>query len=512
MHSFLSSRRLRSLLLILLLILSGCAGVKTVSVSTTDYMSQRRSDILTTGKLSPPTRAALQVLGLDAAACNKQFAPCHQQLLASDGLDDEHRTAALAELWLQQAINGAHASEPASSRDNLNAWLQSARHAYAYLFFSNRTASERALEDRQTQVRDYYNYAVQQAVTRLFDDKQQDLRNSLDRFGSFHIQAGDWNISGKLKNLRPSQDQQLPQQLVPAASLTFKGLRNQYRRDGIGAELVAVMAKKVVTSQSSGQAYSETPFPALTMILRFPGDSLDEVLAAHSTELLGFDPYRLDQVTLAGQQVPLAANFTSGYGLWLARSGFANQSLLTLIGRGEILEQPHLYLMQPYDPRRRTIVLLHGLASSPEAWINVANEILGDEALRQNYQIWQVYYPTNAPLALNHVMIRQTLQDTIDGLDPHGQHLATRDLVLIGHSMGGVLSRLLVSDSGDQLWQDIVHRYQLSGQRKERARKALQPYTWFQPLPQVQRAIFIAAPHRGTPVGPVDVSSQAIEL
>ncbi len=488
-------------LLLLLLFLTGCAGVKTVSVSTADYVSQRRGDILTTGKLSPDSHAALQILGLDAVACRQQIDQCHELLASSNGLDAEQRTATLAELWLQQALDaGSAESSLDEPQQELNAYLQSARHAYAYLFFSERTASERALEDRQTQVRDYYNYSVQQAVTRLFGDNQQDLSGSLDRYGNFNLDAGNWQINGKLRNLRLSRNQQLPQQLIPAASLTFKGLRNQYRRDGIGAELVAVMAKKVVTSQSSEKAFNETPFPAVTMVLRFPGDSLDEVLATRTAELMGFDPYRLDHITLAGQYAPLAANFTSGYGLWLARSGFANQSLLTLIGRGEILEQPHVYLMQPYDPRRRIIVLLHGLASSPEAWINVANEILGDETLRQNYQIWQVYYPTNAPIAVNHAMIRQALKETLEALDPYARHAATKDLVLIGHSMGGVLSRLMVSDSGDRLWNDAVQRYQLTGQRKAKVREALKPYAWFQPMPQVQRAVFIAAPHRGTPV------------
>lgn len=57
--------------------------------------------------------------------------------------------------------------------------------------------------------------------------------------------------------------------------------------------------------------------------------------------------------------------------------------------------------MQPYDPGRRIILMLHGLASSPEAWVNLANEIQGDETLRRNFQIWQVYYPTNMPVVLN---------------------------------------------------------------------------------------------------------------
>lgn len=484
-------------LLLASLLLTGCAGVKTASVSTSDYVSLRRGDVLTTGHLSADSLAALQVLGLDATNCRKEPAVCHDELSNNPGLMDEQRTATLAELWLQQALD-LHA--PEQSNDRLHAYLQTARHAYAYLFFTERFASERALEDRQTRVRDYYNYAVQEAVTRLFADNRQALQDSLDRFGNFSARTGNWEISGKLNNFRLSRERQLPRQLIPAASLTFKGLRNQYRRDGVGAELVAVMAKRVVTSQSSAQAYSETPFPALTLVLRFPGDSLEEVLATNAVRLMGFDPYRQDHVTLAGQYVPLAANYTSGYGLWLARSGFANQSLLTLIGRGDILEQPHVYLMQPYDPRRRIIVLLHGLASSPEAWINVANEILGDESLRQNYQIWQVYYPTNAPIAVNHSMIRDALQETLQELDPHSRHTATRDLVLIGHSMGGVLARLMVSSSGDLLWDNVVKRYQLKGQRKERVRDALKPYAWFRPMPQVQRAIFIAAPHRGTPV------------
>ena len=143
----------------------------------------------------------------------------------------------------------------------MHAYLQSARHAYAYLFFSERTASERALEDRQTQVRDYYNYSVQQAVTRLFDEQQQDLRDTLDHSGNFSVHSGSWHISGKLKNLRLSREQQLPQQLIPAASLTFKGLRNQYRRDGIGAELVAVMAKKLLPAKAAATHSAKHPFP-----------------------------------------------------------------------------------------------------------------------------------------------------------------------------------------------------------------------------------------------------------
>ncbi|MEG2981854.1 MAG: alpha/beta fold hydrolase, partial [Stenotrophomonas sp.] len=156
--------------------------------------------------------------------------------------------------------------------------------------------------------------------------------------------------------------------------------------------------------------------------------------------------------------------------------------------------------MQPYDPKRRLVVMLHGLASSPEAWINVANEVLGDELLRSNYQIWQVYYPTNAPLALNNHAIREALQQTLAHFDPAGTALASHDITLVGHSMGGVLARLMVSGTQGRLLDSVTTGLELPTTRKRQLRGQLAEYLEFAPMPQVSSAIFIAAPHRGTSV------------
>ncbi|HBZ93786.1 MAG TPA: alpha/beta hydrolase, partial [Pseudomonas sp.] len=119
--------------------------------------------------------------------------------------------------------------------------------------------------------------------------------------------------------VRLADDRLLPKELIPAASLSIGGLHNQYRRDGLGAELVAVTAKRVVSKGSDEIPWSETPFPAITAVARFPGESLEQVLSTYQVEVIGYDPYRQDSVDMAGVQAPLAANFTSGYGLWLAR-------------------------------------------------------------------------------------------------------------------------------------------------------------------------------------------------
>ena len=197
--------------------------------------------------------------------------------------------------------------------------------------------------------------------------------------------------------------------------------------------------------------------------------------------------------------MPLAANYSAAYGLWLANSDFARQSLGTIFGRGEVLEKPVVYLMQPYRRHRRTVILVHGLASSPEAWVNAANEIMGDEELRDHYQIWQVYYPTNWPIVANRKEIAAAIRATFAHCDPEGEDPASRDVVLIGHSMGGIISRLLVSSSENVLWDQYVATRHPDEARQKLVREKLHDYMFFEPLPNVTRAVFLAAPHRGTP-------------
>lgn len=509
-HSTGVSRSVRgAMLLVLASSLAGCAGVKVSAVSNDDYLALRRGDVLTTGNLSTSAGTALQVVGSDEKRCRADLPACRQVLEGNIGLGDEQRLSALAELWLKEAQDGA---KVLSAEARTDAYLESARHAYAYLFLTARTPDQRALEDRQTQVRDYYNFSVQQALGELFERYRGRPPQAEDGEGNFRLHSGNWNIFGRMEDVRLAEGRALPKELIPAAALSFGGLRNQYRRDGLGAELVAVTAKRVVSRSSDELPWSETPFPAITAVARFPGETLEQVLATDQVEILAFDPYRQDSVEMAGIPAPLAANFTSGYGLWLARSGFARQSLLTLVGRGEVLERPHVYLLQPFDPDRRIVVMLHGLASSPEAWINVANEVLGDEELRRNYQIWQVYYPTNLPLAVNNQAIRQAIEQTLANFDPHGMAKASHDMVLVGHSMGGVLSRLMLSSSGDHMWDAMLGRYEIEGARLEKAREKLGPYLYFEPLPQVSRAVFAAAPHRGTPFAENRVSRWAAGL
>jgi triacylglycerol esterase/lipase EstA (alpha/beta hydrolase family) len=140
------------------------------------------------------------------------------------------------------------------------------------------------------------------------------------------------------------------------------------------------------------------------------------------------------------------------------------------------------------------------LASSPEAWVNVANEIMGDERLRQRYQIWQIYYPTNFPVAVSHFQIRNTIQSVLRHFDPDHTAPASRDMVLVGHSMGGLIARLMVSSSESTAMSQLIEGSDLNSRRKLRLQARLGQLINFKPMPQVRRAIFLAAPHQGTPI------------
>ena len=480
---------------LLSLALTGCAGVKIATVSTEDYIAQRRGDILTTHKLSASARDTLTSLAIVPEQCAKDIAHCTTRLTELWNIDTEQRMAALAEVWTQEALRlqGRRNARPDFSVELFDAYLQSARYAYAYLFFTDRRPGDRAFEDRQTQVRDYYNYSVQQATMLLFS-KYRDTSYAFQQT----IKLGPWHIRGDLSQVRNDTTPQ-PQELIPASQLTFRGLRSIYRRDGFGAEMVVVNEADKATSANFQSTYSEPPFQAVTGIITFPGETLSQVLQTREASIIGYDPYQQNTVQLKDMKVPLAANFTSAYGLWLARSGFSTQALRTVLGRDGGIESPHVFLLQPYDPDRRVIIMLHGLASSPEAWINVANEVLGDEDLRSRYQIWQVYYPTNLPLPYNNAEIRAALKETFQHFDPERKAVASNNIVVIGHSMGGVLGRLLVSSSDNLLEDAARDRYQLDDSSVAKMNEEFGSVLHFSPLPGVTTAIFIAAPHKGTP-------------
>ena len=146
------------------------------------------------------------------------------------------------------------------------------------------------------------------------------------------------------------------------------------------------------------------------------------------------------------------------------------------------------------------MVLIHGLWSNPWSWARMIKELEADEALRDRYQFWTFGYSTGDPLPYSAALLRHDLDEARRKFDPDRSDAAFDRMVLVGHSMGGLLAKMMVQESGTRLWQLVSDRpaEELAGDPADRElfRSAL----IYKPRPEVRRVVFIATPHRGSRV------------
>src|SRR5262249_8032404 len=152
-------------------------------------------------------------------------------------------------------------------------------------------------------------------------------------------------------------------------------------------------------------------------------------------------PLELEPSAVLAYALEGAPVWDTEYGLFLSPGSRAGSSL---------------YLMHPYRPGRIPVVLIHGTASSPARWADMINELTNDPVLRGRIQFWLFTYSTSNPILLSASELRDSLLDVVHQLDPDGHDPALHRMVLIGHSQGGLLARLMVTDSGDRFWHNVT--------------------------------------------------------
>ncbi len=153
--------------------------------------------------------------------------------------------------------------------------------------------------------------------------------------------------------------------------------------------------------------------------------------------------------------------------------------------------------LDPYRPGRIPIVFVHGTASSPARWAEMFNELQNDPGIRQRYQFWFFTYETGNPVLYSAMRLRDALDTAVTTLDPGGRDPALRDMVLIGHSQGGLLVKLMVVDLEQEIRAELRTRLENPG-LSEDTRELMRKLTAVQPLPFVRRVIFLATPHKGS--------------
>jgi pimeloyl-ACP methyl ester carboxylesterase len=161
-------------------------------------------------------------------------------------------------------------------------------------------------------------------------------------------------------------------------------------------------------------------------------------------------------------------------------------------------EPTGLSLLRPYRRGRIPVVLVHGLWSGPWSWAPMVEALEADPHLRDRYQFWTFGYSTGDPILYSAWLLRRDLDEVRRKFDPDGTDAAFDRMVVVGHSMGGLLAKMMVQDSGTRLWRLVSDRpfEDLAGTPEDRElfRRAL----FFRPRPEVRRVVFIATPHRGS--------------
>jgi pimeloyl-ACP methyl ester carboxylesterase len=209
-------------------------------------------------------------------------------------------------------------------------------------------------------------------------------------------------------------------------------------------------------------------------------------------------PIQNPTVICQGRRQPLAADFSVPWAAALARTGKLNQSRVLDMLRRMPSRAPRLYLMEPYDPNREPLIMIHGLLSTPLAWAEMSNELWADEAIRSRYQIWHYHYNTSAPALYSARLLRTQLRDLRAMLDPEGDDPAFRKTTLLTHSMGGLIGKALVVRPGQVFWEAAfkVPHETLNLSPEDRA--SLEDAFEWEPEKAVHRIVFVAVPHRGS--------------
>ena len=504
-------------------LLSGCQVVSVKQQAVNVTIANERNSILMQDKLSEASLNVLSMSGREAKICMDQPTSCVNELKMIPEIVDEQFLSTASELYLAKAMQldkssactvssiTKHRSEEHQRQtqqtyddcqtEQLKMLDKSIRYSYAYLFKTKRKPIDRIFDNRQVQIRDFYNQAIAKLVR--ISAQRSSVKKATD---SVKIGNSIYNIN--LDQYQLLKNKELDR-FISSYNLNFSGLRTINRRDGFGSEFVAVFP---ASEEKSNNKYILDPLNAsyqtsinpnihkarylsATIVARpVKAESVDDIINSPNITVQVMDPYRTENVDIAGKSYPLAANFSAPYGLWLAENNLGAAAYLSLIDREERLTMPHLYMLEPYNPNKKVIVLVHGLASSPEAWIALTNDIMGDSILREHYQVWQVFYSTNMPILESRFQIYALLKQAFGGLNPNDP--ADKDAVLIGHSMGGIISRLLVSNADiSQSALSMMSPYQ---QAKLKKHPIVSERLKIQPITNFDRAVFMSSPNRGT--------------
>lgn len=473
---------------------AGCAApIRAVRVDSKKAHRIMLRTELNSGELSQHTQNFIYAHDL-AERFDEDPAGVLRELHASfvAGHELHESLAALAELCFHHAERGG--GRPY--------YLAAAVYAWEYLFPNDPKLRPDRFSPRLRLACDLYNRGLTSAL------KADKGGEALLQGGRFALPFGTVEVAFDPATLRWSTHEL--EGFVPMDELEVKGLPTVHRWPGIGAPLAARLRTRV--GGKAGDLLGQRIRVPVTALLRF-SDLPDDVSSERLHATLEVHPGYGDQkVMIEGQEVPLEAEPTAALALTLSDAPIWSTELRGFL-RGSLLEdRTRLVAVSPYYPGSIPVVFVHGTASSAGRWAELYNELDNDPRLHGKFQFWFFSYETGNPIAYSALRLRQALQASLVLLDPEGKDPALRRMVLIGHSQGGLLTKAMVVDSGDDFWANVSEKPLADLRLSDATRTLLDEAFFFQPLPFVRRVIFLSTPQHGSYVAGSWVAHQIARL
>jgi pimeloyl-ACP methyl ester carboxylesterase len=465
-------------------LLAGCAApIGADRVSTRQAYAQVEANALRTGRPSADTVSLLHRFELDRLAARQPeeaVRQLHGQALATGERD---LLFALAEMSYVAGDQIRHSLKPWEPRDARDYYLGAAVYAWLYLFGEGKQAPPGPFDRRFRAACDLYNYGL--GLGLLADQNTNGavaLQSGLRRLpvGQIQLQLRQSDLPARLAQF---------EQILLADQFRVRGLSVRNRTPGVGAPLICVGPFE--------REFGLRRCAPATVLLRGPRS-----LAAPGSEpgvgaLELYSDFSDSTVSIGQARVPLELDLTTYRAYTLRQSRVWQLGNLGFLAPAEQIRS-QLMLNQPFDPRCIPVVFVHGTFSSPVTWAEMANTLTADPVLRQHYQVWSFVYGSGNPLVRSIADLREALTAEVQRLDPAGTNAALRQMVLIGHSQGGLLVKGTVVETGDRIWRLLSTNRLENLHISEADRAELRQRLFLEPLPFVKRVVFIATPHRGS--------------
>lgn len=470
-------------LLLAIFLLAGCATpIGVHKVSPHDSYRELMANPLTEGVASNATKIVLHRFNLAGEYKNDPagvIVNIHDKALHDDRRDNLYALAELSYLYGERLEKSVETAKQALAPDY---FLLAAIYAYSFLLDDRVEPPPNAFDIRARTACDLYNFALWRGM-------------ATGKAGALNLNAavrrlpvGALDITVDLTKF-PWKFEEFDR-FEPVDKYVIRGISIRNRTKGIGSALVGV--KKL---------NQESPFPQavpMSIFLRINANLVELTAGTATASLEVYSAYDENLLEVKGRQPPLETDTTTPMAYVLETSKIWDFGLGSFLDK-EFLSIPNgLHLTQPYQPGRIPVVFVHGTFSNPAWWAEMLNTLRADPILRQKFQLWAYLYNSSAPIVASAADLRDALRNKVAQLDPEGKDQALRDMVVVGHSQGGLLTKLTVVDTGDSLIRALTGKDLDSLGLPEKSKIEIRRLLVVEPVSEVKRVIFISTPHRGS--------------